>query len=216
VVADIPGLIEGASHGAGLGEEFLRHVERTRLLVHVVDASRPDPLADIATIDTELVAYGHGLVERPRLFALNKTDLPEAAAAAGALGSALGARGREAIAISAAARSGVPELERRIFALCPPRPATAPAAPAERRIAFAGGARDFRVVRENNGFRITGGRVERLAAGIDWTSADAMAYFQHQLLRSGVERELRALGAREGDTVRIGTLALGWREAPEA
>jgi GTP-binding protein len=216
VVADIPGLIEGASHGAGLGEEFLRHVERTRLLVHVVDASRPDPLADIATIDTELAAYGHGLVERPRLFALNKTDLPEAAAAAGALGSALRARGREAIAISAAARSGVPELERRIFALCPPRPVTAPAAPAERRIAFAGGARDFRVVRENDGFRISGGRVERLAAGIDWASADAMAYFQHQLLRSGIERELRALGAREGDTVRIGTLELEWREAPEA
>src|SRR5207253_8238117 len=85
VVADIPGLIEGASHGAGLGEEFLRHVERTRLLVHVVDASRPDPLANIATIDTELASYGHAPVERPRSIALTKIDLPDARAAIGTL-----------------------------------------------------------------------------------------------------------------------------------
>jgi len=78
VIADIPGLIEGASRGLGLGEEFLRHVERTRLLVHVVDASQQDPLGDIATIDTELKSYGRGLEERPQLVALNKIDLPEA------------------------------------------------------------------------------------------------------------------------------------------
>src|SRR5437016_9300512 len=77
VVADIPGLIEGASRGLGLGEEFLRHVERTRLLVHVVDAARPDPLADIATIDAELAAYAHGLADRPQIFALNKIDLSD-------------------------------------------------------------------------------------------------------------------------------------------
>src|SRR5207302_1024036 len=122
VVADIPGLIEGASRGLGLGEEFLRHVERTRLLVHVVDAARPDPLADIATIDAELAAYGHGLAERPRSFALNKPHLPEAAAALPALEAALRSTGREPIAISAATRAGVHDLERRIFTLCPPRP----------------------------------------------------------------------------------------------
>src|SRR6266540_3261335 len=92
VIADIPGLIEGASKGAGLGEEFLRHIERTRLLVHVVDASRPDPLQDIATIDTELRSYGRGLAERPRLVALNKIDLPEAREAAPRIARALTAR----------------------------------------------------------------------------------------------------------------------------
>src|SRR5439155_874029 len=151
VVADIPGLIEGASRGLGLGEEFLRHVERTRLLVHVVDAARPDPLADIATIDAELAAYGHGLAERPRIFALNKRDLPEAAAALPALEAALRSTGREPIAISAATRAGVLDLERRIFTLCPPRPAPAATTVSERRIAFAGGAQDFHVGRERDG-----------------------------------------------------------------
>src|SRR6184192_520170 len=176
VVADIPGLIEGASHGAGLGEEFLRHVERTRLLVHVVDASRPDPLADIATIDTELAAYGHGLVERPRIIALNKIDLAEARAAVPALESALSARGIASVTVSAAAREGVGDLLREIFDRCPPREVTAsPSAPRERRIAFAGGAQDWRVRREGGAFRVTGDRVERVASGIDWESPDAAA-----------------------------------------
>ena len=171
VIADIPGLIEGASHGAGLGEEFLRHVERTRLLVHVVDAARPEPLEDIATIDVELAAYGHGLADRPQLVALNKIDLAEARAAVPALESTLSARGIASVAVSAAAREGVGDL-----------------------------------------FRVTGDRVERLASGIDWESPDAAAYFQHQLVRTGIERELRAQGAKEGDTVRIGSLELEWRE----
>ncbi len=216
VIADIPGLIEGASHGAGLGEEFLRHVERTRLLVHVVDASRPDPLADIETIDNELRSYGRGLEERPRLVALNKIDLPDAREAAPRVAASLRARGVETLAISAAAREGTAELLRLIFARCPPREVVPPStAPRERRIAFAGGARDWRVTREGEAYRVEGGRVERLASGIDWDSAEAAAYFQRHLSRSGIERELRSLGAKEGDTVRIGTLEMEWRESPE-
>jgi GTP-binding protein len=212
VVADIPGLIEGASRGLGLGEEFLRHVERTRLLVHVVDASRPDPLQDIATIDTELGTYGHGLEERPRLVALNKLDLPEAREAAPRIARTLAERGVSSVAISAAAREGTDALLRQIFDRCPPREAVSAPAPRERRIAFAGGARDWHVKREGAAFRIEGDRVERLASGIDWGSADAAAYFQRQLIRTGIERELRALGAKEGDTVRIGTLEMEWSE----
>ena len=216
VIADIPGLIEGASHGAGLGEEFLRHVERTRLLVHVVDASQPDPLADIETIDNELRSYGRGLEERPRLVALNKIDLPDAREAAPRVAASLRARGVETLAISAAAREGTADLLRLIFARCPPREVVPPStAPRERRIAFAGGARDWRVTREGEAFRVAGGRVERLASGIDWDSAEAAAYFQRHLSRSGIERELRSLGAKEGDTVRIGTLEMEWREGPE-
>src|SRR6266851_7418298 len=98
VIADIPGLIEGAHTGAGLGEDFLRHIERTRLLVHVVDLAREDPVADIALVDTELAAYGHGLMERPRLFALNKLDLFEARERADLTTASLG---RGAIAVSA-------------------------------------------------------------------------------------------------------------------
>src|SRR5438132_7703509 len=168
VVADIPGLIEGASHGAGLGEEFLRHVERTRLLVHVVDASQPDPLADIATIDTELASYGHGLEERPRLVALNKIDLPDSRETAPQIAASLRARGVEALAISAAAREGTDDLLRLIFERCGPRAIAAPsAAPRERRIAFAGGARDWHVTREGRAFRVQGGRVGGPRSGLD-------------------------------------------------
>jgi GTP-binding protein len=212
VVADIPGLIEGASRGLGLGEEFLRHIERTRLLVHVVDASRPDPLADIATIETELESYGHGLSERPRLVALNKIDLPEAREAAPRIARALAERRIASVAVSAAARQGTDELLREIFERCPAREAVSAPPARERRIAFAGGARDWRVKREGEAFRIEGDRVERLASGIDWDSPDAAAYFQRQLIRTGIEGELRALGAKEGDTVRIGRLEMEWSE----
>src|SRR5207253_10634035 len=183
VVADTPGLIEGASRGLGLGEEFLRHVERTRLLVHVVDASRPDPLQDIATIDAELRSYGRGLAERPQLVALNKIDRPEARVAAPRIARALSERGIASIAISAAAHQGTDDLLREIFHRCPPREAASMPAPRERRIAFAGGGRDWTVKREGEAFRVEGDRRERLAAGIDWGSPDAAAYFQRQLIR---------------------------------
>jgi GTP-binding protein len=215
VVADIPGLIEGASRGLGLGEEFLRHIERTRLLVHVVDASTPDPLADIATIETELASYGHGLDERPQLVALNKIDLPDAREAVPRVAHVLAERGIPSVAVSAAARQGTDDLLREIFDRCPPREAPSASPPRERRIAFAGGARDWRVKREGAAFRIEGDRVERLASGIDWGSPDAAAYFQRQLIRTGIEGELRALGAKEGDTVRIGGLEMEWTERAE-
>ncbi len=209
VIADIPGLIEGAHTGAGLGEDFLRHIERTRLLVHVVDLARDDPLADIAVVDTELAAYGHGLMERPRLFALNKLDLFEARERAPQITTALGPA---AIAVSAVTGEHVPELLKRIFAECAPREAHVPAPPGERRIAFEGRSRDWTVRKEKDGYRVRGDRVERLATGIDWESPDAAAYFQRLLQKNGIEKELRRLGVSDGDTVRIGTKELEWTE----
>jgi len=213
VIADIPGLIEGAHTGAGLGEDFLRHIERTRLLVHVVDLAREDPIADIAVVDTELAAYGHGLMERPRLFALNKLDLFEARERAGAISAALGP---SAIAVSAATGEHVPELLKRIFAECAPREAHVPAPAGERRIAFEGRSRDLTVKKEKDGYRVRGERVERLATGIDWESPDAAAYFQRLLQKNGIEKELRRLGVSDGDTVRIGTKELEWTEGGPA
>jgi GTP-binding protein len=215
VIADIPGLIEGASRGAGLGEEFLRHIERTRLVVHVVDASLPDPLAAIATIDAEIAAYGHALDELPELFALNKIDLAEARDAVPGIVEALEAEGRETVAVSAATGEGVDRLNQRIFALCAVRPKAEAAAPTERRIVFAGGAKDVKVMREGEAYRVRGDRLERLATGIDWDSPEASAYFHRLLLRSGVEGKLRSLGVKEGDTVRIGKLELEWTDAPQ-
>ena len=209
VIADIPGLIEGAHTGAGLGEEFLRHIERTRLIVHVVDLSRDDPAADIAVVDAELAAYGRGLAERPRIFALNKVDLFEARERAAAVAAAVGA---DAIALSAATGEHVADLLKRIFARCPPRDVAPAPETAERRIAFGGRTRDWTVAKEADGFRVRGDRVERLAGGLDWESPDAAAYFQRLLQQNGIERELRRLGVRGGDTVRIGAKELEWTE----
>ena len=210
VIADIPGLIEGAHQGAGLGEEFLRHVERTRLLVHVVDLSRDDPLEDVRVIDAELAAHGAGLEARPLLMALNKIDLAEARDHAAAAERALAPR--RSVRVSAASGEGVPELAREILALCPPREVAPVAEPAERRIEFARTTRDWAVEGEEGGFRVRGDRIERLAGGIDWDSPDAAAYFQGFLVRTGIERELRKLGVREGDTVRVGKIELEWQE----
>jgi GTP-binding protein len=209
VIADIPGLIEGAHTGAGLGEEFLRHIERTRLIVHVVDLALEDPIADIAVVDTELSAYGRGLMQRPRLFALNKLDLFEARERADAIAKVLGPG---AIAVSAVTGEHVPDLLKRIFAACSPREVVAERATGERRIVFTGGGRDWTVKKEQDGFRVRGDRVERLATGIDWESPDAAAYFQLLLQKNGVEKELRRLGVRNGDTVRIGGKELEWTE----
>jgi GTP-binding protein len=181
------------------------------MVVHVVDASRDDALADIATIDAELEAYGHGLRERPEIIALNKIDLAEARDRVPALVNALEARGREALALSAATGEGVDRLAKRLFTLTPPR-AVPQAAPSERRIVFKGSARDVSVLREGASFRVRGDRIERLASGIDWDSGEASAYFHRMLQRNGVERRLRELGVKEGDTVKIGRLELEWKD----
>jgi len=211
VVADLPGLIEGAHTGAGLGEEFLRHIERTRFIVHVVDASRDDPLEDMRVIEHELREYGHGVPELPRLVALNKTDLAEARDRLPDLVAAIAPL--QTLTLSAASGEGVDALNKELFVRVPQislariEPQTQ-----ERRIAFEGSGRQWKVVPVDDGFRVTGDRVERLAGGIDWQSPEASAYFQRMLMRTGIEKQLRKLGAKPGDTVHIGKLELEWKE----
>jgi GTP-binding protein len=114
VVADIPGLIEGAHRGAGLGHEFLRHIARTRVLVHVVDLSRPDPVGAVAVVERELMLHSPELAARPVLVVGNKMDLPEARERWNEFAAAMAARGREAMPISAATGEGVPALLRAV------------------------------------------------------------------------------------------------------
>ena len=213
VIADIPGLIEGAHRGAGLGEDFLRHVERTRVLVHVVDASHADALDDERVVEVELAAYGHGLAQKPRIYALNKMDLPEARANADRLYAELSRTGAPVFAVSALTGDGCRELVEAAAALVARSPAPAPLpAPVERRITHRGSSRDFEVVRSDDQFLVRSRSLERLARGIDWESPDAVTYFQRLLLRSGVEKELRRQGVREGDTVKVGSVELEWRD----
>jgi GTPase len=214
VIADIPGLIEGAHIGAGLGDRFLRHVERTRVLIHVVDASAVDPVADIRTVDAELTAYGAGLASKPQVYALNKMDLADARAAEPALRAALPRPEAPTFAISAATREGCRDLLRGAAELLEEHPAERPAAPVERRISFRDSPKDWEVARDGDAYRVRSASLESLARGIDWESPEAVSYIQGVLARSGIESELRRLGARDGDTVKVGNVELEWREAP--
>jgi len=213
VFADIPGLIEGASAGAGLGDRFLRHVERTRLLVHLVDGSAPDPLADLRTINAELAAFSAALAGRPQLVVVNKLDLPDARAAWPTLRRALVAAGLgEALAISGATGENVGPFLGHVARALDRLPAAAPEAvglPVLRPVDSDEDA--FRVVRlAGGGFRVRGVRAERAAAMTDWENEAAVAHFGRVLDALGVTARLRELGAVEGDRVRIGDRELEW------
>jgi GTP-binding protein len=200
VLVDVPGLIEGASQGAGLGDRFLRHVERTRVLVHLMDGSKPpaEVLADKATIEAELAAWNPALAAKPLLPVVTKLDLPDARATYEALRAELpGLRG-----ISAATNEGVADL---VYAMweairTAPIPDVAPAEPVTIDLRPD---EPFEIRIEDGVFVVSGERVERLAQMTDFESDEALARFEQILAKMGVEKRLRELGVSDGDTVRI-------------
>jgi GTP-binding protein len=215
-IADVPGLIEGASSGAGLGHAFLRHVERTRILVHVVDGSDRDPEWSYNVIRDELEAHDPALLRKPMLVAFNKMDRPEAARAWRAFGDARASQGVSAVAISAETRENLDELRARLAAMLPNADDLAeppePAGVVIHRLQSAGDA--FTVTREEGVLVVRGRKVERLAAQTNFDNEESAERFQHDLVRLGVDEQLRRLGATPGETVRIGAVELEW-EADE-
>ena len=215
VIADIPGLIEGASEGAGLGHEFLAHVERTRLLVHVLELAPVDgsaPAANHATIEAELRAHDPRLASLPRLLALSKADLvpaDEAQRAAREWRERLG----DAVSVfvtSAAAGQGIEalaiELQRRVPLLPGPQDAIAPehVPAAEHRVFRPAAGRGFSVERVGDGvFRVGGEGVEKLLLRHDLDNDEALAHVEHRLRRMGVISALEAQGFEPGDDVEI-------------
>jgi GTPase len=210
VVADIPGLIEGAHRGVGLGYQFLRHVERARLLVHVVDASAEDPEADYHTVRSELTEYDPTLAERPTLIALNKMDLPEAQARRAALVAALG--GTDTVyPVSAVTGEGVAVLLTSIAGALAELPAPVAAAEEGVRVyRLAPAEESWTVERVAGGYRVQGRPVERLMAMTDLNQEDAAAELQRRLARMGVLQALERAGVGSGDTVWIGDSELEW------
>jgi GTP-binding protein len=215
VVADIPGLIEGASAGAGLGHEFLAHVERTRLLVHVLDLQPldgSDPVENFATVEEEIAAHGSGLARLPRILALSKADLvpaERAAEAAASWRSRLGNGVREVIVTSAATGLGLDDLRAAIVAGVPedaPAPAAeeVPEALAEHRVYRPAEGEEIHVRRTGEGaFQVGGQRVERLLQRHDIDNPDSLAYIEERLRALGVIRRLEAAGFEPGDDVEI-------------
>ncbi|MGE5636569.1 MAG: Obg family GTPase CgtA, partial [Nocardioidaceae bacterium] len=216
VVADIPGLIEGASAGAGLGHEFLAHVERCRLLVHVLELAPldgSDRLENHATVERELREHGAGLAELPRLLCLSKADLVPEERAADAVAdwrARLAERAVAVVATSAVTGAGLDELTAAIFEHVPPEPPE-PAPPSEgelpaaHRVYRPGAAHGFRVTRAGPGaFRVEGEGVERLVARHDVENEQALRYLEGRLRTLGVIRALEAAGFAPGDDVEIG------------
>jgi GTP-binding protein len=216
-IADVPGLIEGASSGAGLGHAFLRHVERTRVIVHVVDGSSMDPAWDHEVIREELLAHDPALLDKPILVAFNKIDLPAAHDAWPAFAAARRAEGRETIAIAAATGEGLDTFRTLVADLLPSaEELKAPPEPAGVVVHHIDSMVDgFVVERDRDGaFRVRGKRIERIAAQTNFDVDESAERFQRDLERMGIDAELRRAGVTPGDLVRIGASELEWEPTP--
>jgi GTP-binding protein len=206
VVADIPGLIEGAHTGAGLGIAFLRHIERTAVLVHVVDVSAPDPGRDIEVVREEMAAFGHGLVEKPWLLALNKIDLPGAADRAAVL--AKKARPQESYAISAATGEGTDLLVEALFDRVREIRAQQPAV--EEVVLRPEPPKRFDVEKRGDIFVVIGEHPKRVLQKLSVDSDEARIEVERRLRRMGVIKALERAGVKAGDRVRFGEVELEW------
>jgi GTPase len=216
VAADMPGLIEGASQGVGLGHEFLRHIERTRVLVHVLDMTREEPLQDFAMINGELQAFGHGLAEKPQIVALNKIDDPDGRARVELLEREIAALGFPYRAISAAGGEGTQALA--ALALATLRQVQDADAVAEAEVIPIIEPDPVRRGRyesyvDDDGVAVIDGPTPNwLAQTLDLHDRDPREEFYNRLRRMGVARALRRLGVEDGDTIRVGGVEVRWQD----
>lgn len=229
VLADLPGLIEGAAEGVGLGHDFLRHVERTRVIIHVIDMSATegrDPFEDWKTINAELAKYNEILARRPQIIAANKMDVPEAAehlaSFRGRLESELGGDAPEIVPISSLTRQGVKELMFKAYALLEQVPETVEAHEIRTdadRVIYKFEEKDdkaFTVRQEEDGlFVVEGRRIEQYVKRMNLNSYDAVMRFARVMRSMGVDDALRKAGCRNGDTVQIGDFAFEFFEGAD-
>ena len=215
VLADIPGLIEGAHTGAGLGHAFLRHIERTRVLIHLLNGISPDPLGDYDAINQELMLFNPELADKPQVVVLNKLDLPDVQALWPELARKLKAAGAiEPLAISAVTGEGVDTLLRRAVALLAELPRVDEAAEPEQPVTLSPTApldKSFTIERDSDGaWRVSGRYIDRVAIMTRWEYYDAVMRFQRILEALGITEALRERGVQDGDTVRFGDQELEW------
>ena len=214
VAADVPGLIEGASEGKGLGHQFLRHIERTALIMHVIDVTGGyegrDVIEDYVTINAELAAYASELAVRPQVVVANKCDLPGCEEAVERLRAAAEADGHEFFAVSAATGLGLDALVNRVAAMVADLRREVAAAEPERDLTETWERdrqrRDKRMVirrEERHVWRVSGAAIERMVVQTDWENDEAVAFLQHRFDRCGLDLQLAKAGAVNGDEIRI-------------
>ncbi len=215
VFADIPGLIEGAHLGVGLGHSFLRHVQRTSLIVHILDGAAADPLADYNQIRAELALYDERLADRPEILVVNKIDLPDAREYLELLSESFAERGiPKPLAISAVTRENVDRLVQAVFELSASLPKRATEPHEEEPIYALSDDDDLAFELEvNDGvYVVSGDRIERAAAMTYWDYEEAVLRFQKTLEATGIAAALEQAGVSSGDTVFIGDFELEWSE----
>jgi GTP-binding protein len=212
VFADIPGLIEGAASGAGLGHDFLRHIERTKVLIHLLDGAAEDPVSDWALINQELALYDARLESRPQLVVLNKMDLTDAALWEPLVEEHVESAGFRFCSISAVTRQGVQKM---IYAVKDLLDATPEEPVIDEEIIVIRPAPDenaFSISRLDDGWRISGIKIERIAAMTYWEFEAPTRRFQHILEEMGISEAMVEMGVKNGDTVSIGEETLEWTE----
>lgn len=211
VLADIPGLIEGAHQGVGLGDAFLRHIQRTRVLIHLLDGLSEDPLLDLAQINSEMALFDPHLADKPQIVALNKFDLPDVQQRWSSIQAALQQRGHSSLPVSAASGENVRALLYRAVEALQTVPAPAPVAemPLYR---LESDPRDFRIEPTSSGLRVSGTAIERAASMTYWEYDQSVRRFQRILDTLGVTEALRDAGVKPGDTVLIGDYELEWQD----
>ncbi len=211
VIADIPGLVEGAHMGVGLGHSFLRHVQRTRLIVHLLNGASDDPLADYNQINVELSLFDDKMSEKPQIVVLNKMDIPEVAAKWETIRAELRARGVEPLAISAATTENVKPLIQRVFETMASVPTASPFLDEMPVYELNEDEMGFFIVQEKTGtYRVKGKRIERAANMTYWDYEEAVLRFHTILETLGISQALKNAGVEEGDTVIIGEHELEW------
>jgi GTP-binding protein len=210
VMADIPGLIEGAHEGAGLGLDFLRHIERTKVLLYLLDGTSADPVADLRTVESEVREYGRGVSSRPRLIAVNKIDVPEVAIRREELGQRLLNADGKVCFISASGREGLDPLVETLAAIVAERRESAATEAAGKPVVTPTlvPKGDVGIRRENGRFRVDGERAVAFAEMMPLETEEGLAELWRRFRRWGVYAALRRAGARRGDRVRLGEVEL--------
>lgn len=216
ILADIPGLIEGAHQGIGLGHDFLRHIQRTRVLIHLLDGLADDPVLDYAQINSELALFDPGLAQKPQIIAYNKIDLPDVEARWPQIERELRRQVKkldlkDLFAISAVAGTNVRQLMYRAAQLLEETPVPEPVTemPVYR---VESDPREFKVKRVKDGWLVQGESIERAAAMTYWEHFQSVRRFQRIMETLGIDQALRNAGVQVGDTVYIGENELEWRD----
>lgn len=217
VLADIPGLIEGAHRGEGLGHDFLRHIQRTRVLIHLLDGTADDPFLDLAQINSELALFDPALGDKPQIVVLNKMDLPEVREIWPELKAKLSRKGYQDIySISALTREGIKPVLYRAAQLLEEAPEYRYSAALEGSdmpvYTMESDPQDFVILKTDRGWRVSGVGLERAAAMTYWEHFQSIRRFQKILELMGVDQALREAGVEPGDTVVIGDHELEWEE----